>query len=34
MTAKLNIVLSAALVACALMVVNGQYRARHLFSDL
>ena len=34
MNGKLNIVLAAALVACALLVVKGQYRARHLFSDL
>jgi cell division protein FtsL len=34
MNGKLNIVLSAALVVCALSVVKGQYSARHLFSEL
>ena len=34
MNAKINLVLWAALVACALSVVTAQYRARHLFIDL
>jgi cell division protein FtsL len=34
MNGKINVVLSIALVLCALSVVKGQYRARHLFSDL
>ncbi|XLZ73034.1 cell division protein FtsL [Massilia sp. SR12] len=33
MSNKLNIVLTALLVACGLSVVNAQYRARHLFVD-
>jgi cell division protein FtsL len=31
---KLNIVLAAMLVACALSVVNARYQARHLFIEL
>ncbi|MFC0133766.1 cell division protein FtsL [Massilia eurypsychrophila] len=34
MNAKINLVLLAALVACALSVVSAQYKARHLFIDL
>jgi cell division protein FtsL len=34
MNAKINIVLVSVLVACALSLVNAQYRARHLFIDL
>jgi cell division protein FtsL len=34
MNAKLNIVLVAVLVGCALSLVTAQYRARHLFIDL
>jgi cell division protein FtsL len=34
MTGKLNIVLTAFLVGCALSVVNARYQARHLFIDL
>jgi len=34
MNGKVNLVLVAVLVMCALSVVKGQYRARHLFSDL
>ena len=34
MSNKLNIVLTALLVACGLAAVNAQYRARHLFVDL
>jgi cell division protein FtsL len=34
MTGKLNIVLAALLVGCALSVVNARYQARHLFIDL
>jgi cell division protein FtsL len=34
MSGKLNIVLTALLVACALSVVNAQYKARHLFIEL
>jgi cell division protein FtsL len=33
-TGKINIVLTALLVACALSVVNARYQARHLFIDL
>jgi cell division protein FtsL len=31
---KINIVLTALLVACALSVVNARYQARHLFIEL
>jgi cell division protein FtsL len=31
---KINIVLAALLVGCALSLVNAQYQARHLFIDL
>ena len=34
MNGKVNIVLSAVLVACALSVVKSQYIARHLFIEL
>ena len=34
MTGKLNVVLTALLVCCALSVVNARYQARHLFIDL
>jgi cell division protein FtsL len=34
MSNKINIVLTALLVACGLSTVNAQYRARHLFVDL
>lgn len=34
MNGKLNIVLAAALVTCALTLVKSQYRARHLFIEL
>ena len=34
MSNKLNIVLTALLVACGLSAVNAQYQARHLFVDL
>jgi cell division protein FtsL len=34
MTGKLNIVLVAVLVTCALALVKSQYRARHLFIEL
>lgn len=34
MNGKLNIVLAAVLVICALMLVKSQYRARHLFIEL
>jgi cell division protein FtsL len=34
MNTKVNLVLVAILVACALSLVNAQYRARHLFSAL
>jgi cell division protein FtsL len=34
MTGKLNVVLTALLVACALSLVNAQYQARHLFIEL
>lgn len=33
MSNKINIVLTALLVACGLSAVNAQYRARHLFVD-
>ena len=34
MTGKLNIVLAAVLVTCALSLVNAQYQARNLFIEL
>ena len=34
MSWKINIVLTAALVACALALVNAQYQVRHLFIQL
>ena len=34
MSGKINIVLAALLVGCALSVVNARYQARHLFVDL
>ncbi|WP_132136545.1 cell division protein FtsL [Pseudoduganella sp. UC29_71] len=34
MSFKINIVLAALLVGCALSLVNAQYQARHLFIDL
>jgi cell division protein FtsL len=34
MTGKMNAVLAALLVGCALSVVNARYQARHLFIDL
>ena len=34
MSSKANIVLVAILVACALLLVNAQYRARNLFIEL
>ena len=34
MSGKINLVLTALLVACALSQVNAQYRARHLFIEL
>jgi cell division protein FtsL len=34
MTGKMNIVLAALLVGCALSVVNARYVSRHLFIDL
>jgi cell division protein FtsL len=34
MSNKLNIVLTALLVACGLSTVNAQYQQRHLFVDL
>ncbi|TWI63528.1 cell division protein FtsL [Pseudoduganella lurida] len=34
MTGKLNVVLAACLVGCALALVNTQYQARHLFIEL
>jgi cell division protein FtsL len=34
MSGKLNLVLTAALVFCALSVVNAQYQARRLFIEL
>ena len=34
MSVKLNILLTAAVVGCALSVVNARYQARHLFIDL
>jgi cell division protein FtsL len=34
MTGKINIVLVTLLVGCALSLVNAQYRARHLFTEL
>ena len=34
MNSKINLVLVAVLVACALSLVNAQYQARHLFIEL
>ena len=34
MSFKINIVLAALLVACALSVVNARYQSRHLFIEL
>jgi cell division protein FtsL len=34
MSGRINFVLTAVLVACALSVVNAQYQARHLFIEL
>ncbi len=34
MSGKLNVVLAALLVGCALSLVNAQYQARHLLIDL
>jgi len=34
MTGKLNVILTALLVASALSLVNARYQARHLFIDL
>ncbi|TFW18438.1 cell division protein FtsL [Massilia arenosa] len=34
MTAKINAILCLLLVACALSLVNAQYKARHLFIEL
>jgi cell division protein FtsL len=34
MSGKLNLLLAALLVACGLSLVNAQYQARHLFSQL
>jgi cell division protein FtsL len=34
MTGKLNVVLTALLVGCALSVVNARYQSRHLFIEL
>jgi cell division protein FtsL len=34
MTGKINIVLTALLVGCALSVVNARYQARHLFNEV
>jgi cell division protein FtsL len=34
MNGKVNLFLVAVLVGCALSLVNAQYRARHLFTDL
>jgi cell division protein FtsL len=34
MSGKINLVLVAMLVACALSLVNAQYQARHLFIEL
>ena len=34
MSGRVNAVLTAALVACALLVVNAQYQARRLFIEL
>jgi cell division protein FtsL len=33
-SSKINIILTALLVACALSVVNARYQARHLFIEL
>ena len=34
MSGKINLVLTALLVACGLSLVNAQYQARHLFIEL
>lgn len=34
MSGRINLILTAALVVCALLVVNAQYRARSLFIEL
>jgi cell division protein FtsL len=34
MSGKINLVLAALLVGCALSLVNAQYQARHLFIEL
>jgi len=34
MSGKVNLVLTALLVGCALSLVNAQYQARHLLNDL
>lgn len=34
MNVKINLLLAAVLVGCALFLVKSQYRARHLFIDL
>jgi cell division protein FtsL len=34
MSVKLNILLTALLVACALLVINARYQARHLLIEL
>ena len=34
MSGKINLVLTAILVGCALSLVNAQYQARHLFIEL
>ena len=34
MTGKINLVLTALLVGCALSLVNAQYQSRHLFIEL
>lgn len=34
MSTRLNIILAAALIACALSLINAQYQARHLFIEL
>jgi len=34
MSVKVNVVLTALLVACALSVVNARYQSRHLFIEL
>ena len=34
MSGKINVVLTALLIACALSLVNARYQARHLFNSL